>query len=115
MNERKVIVEHYKALVTAYHKADAEYEVYEQHEDLGELYWRALCDAILEMNQYLSLHKITRDELTESQGRIKASSVEDCVREMREALVNNNIRYEWCPEASDINGGSVIGEMYENK
>ena len=86
MNERRVIIEHYKALVTAYHKADAEYEMYEHHEELGELYWRALCGAILEMNQYLSLHKITRDELTESQGRIKASSVEDCVYKMIEAL-----------------------------
>ena len=89
MKERESIVEHYKALVTAYHKADAEYEVYEHHEDLGELYWRALCDAILEMNQYLSLHKVTRDELTESQGRVKASSVEDCVHKMIEALEVN--------------------------
>ena len=82
MNERNTIVEHYKALVTAYHKADAELEmnIDVEDEETFNHYWRQADKASMHMVAYRVGHKITSEELKAFHGVKVANSVADAVK-----------------------------------
>lgn len=86
---RRGVLIAYEALVSVYHKADAEYEAHQNDEDVADIYYDTLCDAILKMENYRVRHNITRDELTALHSGKRATSVADCVRMMTEALGGN--------------------------